>query len=986
MVEAQRNECMYYEQVEQVLSIVLNHKSPGPYTQKLSQNDISGIFDNFYIPFLSYLESKLNDCPELAKKNVVQFEFDNIIYDALITLKRRLTVIAAKALIIEIHTLKREGKLRGNTGEDRYNSFNDSLLSRSVIMGVLNKYPVLAYLIYVNLEQLINFLLETINNIKKDYLEICSRFDLQSNKVNRMLVGLGDYHNRGRSVLILVLDSGEKIVYKPHEVSVEKAFDNIISWINETGRLRLPLKSANCLTRSGYVWQEYIEGQPCNSEEEVERYYYRSGALLAICHVCKAVDIHSENLIANGEYPIIVDLETLFSNNNPDLYTSNLLSIFFRFLDDSVMGTMMLPQNFTHALFDLDVSGLSGDGGSVSRKIQVNSLVNVGTDNIRIDKVYYSSAKFKNRVNLAGEQISPLNYSKDIEEGFADCYRLIMNNKEEFLELVDYFAQTEMKFRQVLRPTHIYQKFLDSSCHPKYLQSFKDRSGLLDMFNRETEVSAHNQLKIKTQAEITDLFNNDIPYFMADFASTSIYISTGQCIPHYFERGLVDILAERIERMSDKEMTKQLSLIKMSLQTTSTGMWREHVQNQGTVVHRISAKGGAFLELASSIGDYLFDNAIWDSNTTSCTWLTLLIADGEKFKMAPLNYSIYEGSGAILFLACLGAETKNMKYTSLARSALAGVEFMYHPHTLKQGVELPVSAFWGLGSLVYLYYNLAVLWKDDMLYAKYREYLDKLRDYQCPEQEIVDFLGGLAGIVAMLTNLYKKKKDPVIIETAKKYGHVLFQKVRTSPGKLTGLSHGYAGVSWALISLGRIVNNSEFIACGFDLIDKENSYYDKDKNNWQDLREHQRGGDPVFWCHGAAGIGLARAALAADVPEGGKRELLNRDVKAAVAKIKSDGFAEELNYCLCHGLFGNMDIMLKIAEYQQDDDLKEEVRIIADKALSKLSSTGLPFHSLGFMLGLSGLGYAFLRLSNEKLPSVLSLDLMSNGDKGCLHV
>jgi lantibiotic modifying enzyme len=55
---------------------------------------------------------------------------------------------------------------------------------------------------------------------------------------------------------------------------------------------------------------EVVEYLPCQNQEEIKRYYQRAGQLLCLLYVLGANDCHNENLIACGEYPVLVDLET----------------------------------------------------------------------------------------------------------------------------------------------------------------------------------------------------------------------------------------------------------------------------------------------------------------------------------------------------------------------------------------------------------------------------------------------------------------------------------------------------------------------------------------------------------------------------------------------------------------------------------------------------------------------------------------------------
>ena len=82
-------------------------------------------------------------------------------------------------------------------------------------------------------------------------------------------------------------------------------------WLNHRGNHPpfLALKILDCGT---YGWVEFVEFRECQSVDEVQRFYERQGAYLALLYVLEATDVHFDNSIACGEHPFLVDLETLF--------------------------------------------------------------------------------------------------------------------------------------------------------------------------------------------------------------------------------------------------------------------------------------------------------------------------------------------------------------------------------------------------------------------------------------------------------------------------------------------------------------------------------------------------------------------------------------------------------------------------------------------------------------------------------------------------
>ena len=69
-------------------------------------------------------------------------------------------------------------------------------------------------------------------------------------------------------------------------------------------------REVKCLSRPTYGWEENIENKSCNTKEEIERYYFRLGIHLFLGYALGATDLHGENIVAHGEHPVIIDMET----------------------------------------------------------------------------------------------------------------------------------------------------------------------------------------------------------------------------------------------------------------------------------------------------------------------------------------------------------------------------------------------------------------------------------------------------------------------------------------------------------------------------------------------------------------------------------------------------------------------------------------------------------------------------------------------------
>src|SRR5664280_2934460 len=73
----------------------------------------------------------------------------------------------------------------------------------------------------------------------------------------------------------------------------------------------LELKAVRTISRDGYGWTEFIDHAGCADQQGCQRFFRRAGAWLALFHCFAANDMHQENMIAAGDHPVQIDLETI---------------------------------------------------------------------------------------------------------------------------------------------------------------------------------------------------------------------------------------------------------------------------------------------------------------------------------------------------------------------------------------------------------------------------------------------------------------------------------------------------------------------------------------------------------------------------------------------------------------------------------------------------------------------------------------------------
>lgn len=202
------------------------------------------------------------------------------------------------------------------------------------------------------------------------------------------------------------------------------------------------------------------------------------------------------------------------------------------------------------------------------------------------------------------------------------------------------------------------------------------------------------------------------------------------------------------------------------------------------------------------------------------------------------------------------------------------------------------------------------------------------------------------------------------------------------PKPLAGLAHGVAGIAWALLALASATGDERFRHAAQQGLAYERSLYSPRERNWPDLRQGspieqtEHGPRPHFmtaWCHGAAGVGLARLGGLRFFDDAEAR----REVEVALETTLAEGFGK--NHSLCHGDLGNIELLLEAARQWGDEALRARAFRLAGGILEGISEHGwlygmaLGVEPPGLMVGLAGIGFGLLRLARTESVSPVTL-------------
>ena len=737
---------------------------------------------------------------------------------------------------------------------------------------------------------------------------------------------------------------------------------------------------------------------PAPLQRNCQRFYERQGGYLALLYALEATDFHYQNLVAAGEHPMLLDLEALFHPRLGRVDCTRADQLANRALHYSVYGTGLLPHRVwaTDASEGIDVSGFGATAGQVTPH-RVPRWQGVGTDEMKLTRQRVELPGAQNQPTLNGAPVSALQYVEAITHGFVKLYHLLMQHRDDLLAADEPLAPfAAAPVRVILRATRTYAVLLTGSFHPDVLRDALDRDRLLDRL--WSGVEQFPQLARVIPAEREDLLQGDIPMFTTRPATKDLWTSAGQRLTDFLDEPSWAAVQRRLQQLSAADLARQLWIMRAALASLSpnTNGPKRYATTPQSAVRPVATHAGlldddaGLLAAAGAVGERLETLAV--RGTHDASWLGLTLANERHWSLVPLGTDLYDGlPGVTLFLAYLGAITQEERYTMLARAALKTLQGQ-----LQQGTSCitPIGAFHGWGGIIYTLTHLGILWHQPELLAQAEGYVEMLPPLIAQDRHF-DIIGGAAGCISSLLSLYRCRPAARILAAAVQCGDLLCAHAQrmpqgcgwvvrgAGPRPLAGFAHGNAGIAWALLELAALSEAERFRTTAREAIAYERSLFSCQALNWPDLREantaERAGGEQrvpfmTAWCHGAPGIGLARLRCLQHLDDPQMRS----EIATALTTTLARGFGS--NHSLCHGDFGNLELLLQTREILGASQWCRQADHVAASILTSISQHGwrcgipLEVESPGLMTGLAGIGFGLLRCAAPvHVPAVLVL-------------
>jgi type 2 lantibiotic biosynthesis protein LanM len=459
-------------------------------------------------------------------------------------LAERLLALVARPCLLKLSFDRQEKRLPGGTPAARFQAFIGSLRSRQAALDFVHEYPVLARQVDRCLTQWQRAGLEFVKRLTtdRDLIRATLLGDRKPGPIVRVEAGKRDWLRGEACEFIVHFRSGDRVVYKPRSLAVEARFGELIGWLNAHGA-EPGLRAARVIDRDRYGWAEYVRPRSCSHTAEVERFYRRQGMLLCLLRVLAARGFDSEMLVADGEQPILVDLESLFQHDAHGAATGPLEEGLAR----SVLAVGLLPS-----------------AQSVPKSATSLQWVEVGTDQMHLAPKLASVAPKNHLPRLSGTSVGAETYEPALLQGFVAMYRLLERHRDELLSAsgpIAAFRTTVVRF--AARPKGDYLTLLDQSVNPSSLRDGIDQDRLFDRLSDEsTTVNSLDRLR---SAEIQDLHRHELPRFTTQAGSRDIWTSQEKRIGNFLPKSGLESAFERLALLGSEDLAREEWLIRSTL-------------------------------------------------------------------------------------------------------------------------------------------------------------------------------------------------------------------------------------------------------------------------------------------------------------------------------------------------------------------------------------------------------------------------------------
>lgn len=757
----------------------------------------------------------------------------------------------------------------------------------------------------------------------------------------------GDPHGGGRRVA-RVRVGDDTVFYKCRDFGPDRMLRELVDAVSTHGDVDLVLPTF--LERNGYGWQQCIRGDSLPSgDDPARRFHRRLGQLVALFGAVGTTDMHVENIVAHGEYPVPIDVETLLHPTTERLGdTGDHNDLLAAVLGDGPLGTSMLP-SASDVVAGASIAAVSDAGERRVEGAVGVAITGDGTDAVSMEHTPVVMNMTSHRPHRSGEPIALGEYTDDVVAGCLSATSVLRARVEAVRAVID--GHGDVLCRRVLRPTAVYTAFLNASAHPRYLGSEAVREDLLAMVPPST---AGGQAALTL--ELAALRRGDVPRFVARADSTKFTeAGTGEST---VVSPVLDTALQRAHRCVDAAVRTPPAATEHLLRSTLSTLVRPASDTAGeraavrADLHRALTDPDVFAAMARVV-QRIAARAVRRPDGSAIGLVQSLPAADGAATLVSSDRSLYDGAGSLLLTAALAGRSEDARWRRRLAAQTSTLALIAAPAVERGGRADPCPFSGALATWWLLRESMAISGcVSATATAMQAAGFEAVGD---PTSR-VDIVGGTAGAIALAASDPSTDRDVLERGSRSLAGHL----DAAVPGSTRGLAHGVDGIAWALCRADAVLGCDEHRSLLVAVLDTP----------VEAAREPRNAGSS--WCWGRTGILLTHAEIAYRLGDRDRAHVLAHRVEAQSA---------DHDDTICHGETGIILTLTHLGVLLGDDSLLAAARTRGDLLLRKIAHRGYrtghgeAVAELSLMTGVPGIAYARAVAAHPALANPVALTL-----------
>jgi len=853
-----------------------------------------------------------------------------------------------------------------------YKSFTEEFWGGLDKQFFLN-YPIAGRILVRTIDTSLSYYNEIFTNLLFDIKHINSICNCGTQvDVVDINLGLSDPHNGSKSVCILELSGGKKIVYKPRSLQPELEVRSFLQVLRDNGSPPIfTIMESKDLGDHG--WQSYIEPSDCIALQELQDYYECVGASMFLLRVFSSSDIHQENLMPHREQMIVLDFETAIQAPfSWDTGHPPAVSKAFKQLFETVYRAHILPVTIRTASDGLmRMGGLCED---IQESEEEWGFLNKNTDEMQFGVVSLPKNSIQNLPKLNGRTQPGSKFVPEIISGFRKMVAFAKNNSTLFS---NFTFSNNCNFRQILRPTETYLAILHLLKDPRNQingLAWSSRVEFKYIFATPENSVLDDPSLLAAERKALLLF--DVPYFIVSYKKRALYSEKKVVVTRFLDTTPQQCLKKNIGKISRELYSIDERIIRLAL----IGSKHEHAQNNlnrtsNNTELAIWTSNKAKSELRR-IFNILLHNCIRTKGTA--TYYSIKAIGLEGSEIGPLSYGMYSGLMGIAVFSGLYSKYENS--SSAAKLTNEFLSTILHSLSNKDTPHPRPPDLLGLDGLGGILYGASVLASElpnspalEIAHKAAAAITNELIESSTTECLIWGLAGGILGLV----RYYKQTSSISALEKIYHLTDIIIERselhsITHPPDKnrkvIIGMAHGLCGIALALHSVYQLTNSKKANDAVVQIESILARSWSPTYKEWPKVY----GGDFLAtnfvsrWCHGSIGISSFLNKRNHNLDD----KSLLKCAEISLSKQDNNGIS-----FICCGDFGFVDLLIN-SSFLNLDALKK-AQILVAKQISmaqKKGSYSYEAHgdqeNITLFRGCSGVGYEMLRTLHPNLPSI----------------